>query len=631
MALIEVVITFVALPEPPTAETDLSKVTVVAEYEVVSERYESGETTASDCDFEVLGLAEALGIESSELTLYFAKDVYAKSYTDNATLASLYDNSGVVNSISGEGYAADPDGSYQLTFADMDYYYYDATDDNGDAYVSEWVYFTVNQENGMVTLGDTITTYIYVMNGDKAVRIKHTLIYVADKGLSDYTVVGSADFSVSQTIDTSYATVYIYPDVDAIAAALGCTTSDFELKALSNASTIATSSTANNGGWWFNSSGYVTSWGSNSAIFIEPYTEDDYSLLSIGQYPGGTAAGDVYTVTLYATYGTNIYSLNITYTITEKEDIVLDEMTNMGTRTITVEQLLDSSYAWSDSEGLSFSVIEELIGTTSPTLLGVDTDGLNTDSYTMDPTPGFWLTSDGYVTSWGSDSYWGFSIGYEASSTELLFNCIQFPDLTAEGDIYNGTFYLVNSSENKMMTINLVYKIVSEIVTYTEVGDTTLVLSVSSDEKSFAIDIPGIAELMGVTEDELYDSYCLCATSGYTTTNTPSGGLEFNLSGECVEPGDGVFGIYIENGEIYTFSNADIEDDFKATAQICFQLNSCRYIIDITFLSEDLYTGINNVEVAAPSKSNAIYDLSGRRVSKAVKGVYIQNGVKILK
>jgi hypothetical protein len=39
--------------------------------------------------------------------------------------------------------------------------------------------------------------------------------------------------------------------------------------------------------------------------------------------------------------------------------------------------------------------------------------------------------------------------------------------------------------------------------------------------------------------------------------------------------------------------------------------------------------GIENVKETAPV-DGAIYDLSGRRVSKAQKGVYIQNGKKVV-
>ncbi len=42
-------------------------------------------------------------------------------------------------------------------------------------------------------------------------------------------------------------------------------------------------------------------------------------------------------------------------------------------------------------------------------------------------------------------------------------------------------------------------------------------------------------------------------------------------------------------------------------------------------------TGIDNLNVNAASKSNAVYDMSGRRVQRAQKGIYIINGKKVIK
>jgi hypothetical protein len=47
-------------------------------------------------------------------------------------------------------------------------------------------------------------------------------------------------------------------------------------------------------------------------------------------------------------------------------------------------------------------------------------------------------------------------------------------------------------------------------------------------------------------------------------------------------------------------------------------------------LSFDGETGIDAIEDAEPAVSSDIYDLSGRRVEKATKGLYIINGKKVL-
>ena len=41
-------------------------------------------------------------------------------------------------------------------------------------------------------------------------------------------------------------------------------------------------------------------------------------------------------------------------------------------------------------------------------------------------------------------------------------------------------------------------------------------------------------------------------------------------------------------------------------------------------------TGIEELKQAQPAESSAIYDLTGRRVGKAQRGIYIQGGRKVL-
>lgn len=48
-------------------------------------------------------------------------------------------------------------------------------------------------------------------------------------------------------------------------------------------------------------------------------------------------------------------------------------------------------------------------------------------------------------------------------------------------------------------------------------------------------------------------------------------------------------------------------------------------------LNKEVWTGINGVKADATEGEEVIYDLSGRRVQKAVKGIYIINGKKVIK
>ena len=60
---------------------------------------------------------------------------------------------------------------------------------------------------------------------------------------------------------------------------------------------------------------------------------------------------------------------------------------------------------------------------------------------------------------------------------------------------------------------------------------------------------------------------------------------------------------------------------------MCFEIDSKRYVYNLTFVDPDQYTGISNI-VETSSTKDKIYDLSGRAIKKPLKGIYIQNGKK---
>ena len=60
-----------------------------------------------------------------------------------------------------------------------------------------------------------------------------------------------------------------------------------------------------------------------------------------------------------------------------------------------------------------------------------------------------------------------------------------------------------------------------------------------------------------------------------------------------------------------------------------FVQNGWNYRFNVTFKGEDA-TGISEVAAPAAQKTVKIFDLSGRRVMKPTKGLYIMDGKKVL-
>jgi hypothetical protein len=164
--------------------------------------------------------------------------------------------------------------------------------------------------------------------GTSPVGLQHTYTdadFPADYQRHDTTIVVHANLAASST---SYSSVRVQYDMDAISEALGVTTSQLHTimvgsnynprfaganpsGTLTNSTTTTTSS-ATCYGHWFTTAGLVTNYGSTSAIFAEMYPASFEC--NVGQYPGRLTAGKTYTVrqvVLYRPAGGKTYRATI--------------------------------------------------------------------------------------------------------------------------------------------------------------------------------------------------------------------------------------------------------------------------------------------------------------------------------
>ena len=76
-------------------------------------------------------------------------------------------------------------------------------------------------------------------------------------------------------------------------------------------------------------------------------------------------------------------------------------------------------------------------------------------------------------------------------------------------------------------------------------------------------------------------------------------------------------------------SNDPVADDFNVKAQFCFEKDNKQYVFYATLASPAwIASGIESVKTAGNAAT--IYDLQGRKVMKAQRGLYIQNGRKFI-
>ena len=86
---------------------------------------------------------------------------------------------------------------------------------------------------------------------------------------------------------------------------------------------------------------------------------------------------------------------------------------------------------------------------------------------------------------------------------------------------------------------------------------------------------------------------------------------------------DGKLLLDITNGGV------TLEEGKSIETQFVFEKNFWRYLFNVSFIDAEAYAGVSEVKTTN-AKSNVMYDLMGRQLNKAAKGLYIMDGKKIL-
>ncbi len=636
------------LPTMPEAELEIAKLEIIGETEVTVDQTPSMSWKAYVASVSLAGVAEKFGVDAEIFPtmipnqLYQAKiDLTYGLKVDSLIAITVNDGWGrVAMSLEGD------------TLTEVCSANYGSLEDLKAFYTNGWSFdaatdtlsCNMGQFPERMVAGDQLYSYVYLVYGNKAFRIKYILNVIEDPNagkdnLEDMTKVGSSTFSLEQYPTTDYSTTYISLNADSIATLLGCSTSDMVLQAIDNNGALSTNSTATKGGYWMTQGGIICGWGGNAYFFVEPNVQGDYSQLNFGQMPGNTAIGEEGHTMLYLTANGNYYELDITLKIVAKEIVGLESFENVATRNLTIQQEY-ITYEWSKAASIPMEQIYSLIGTTEPVLYGLAVDSVAattgskyTDDYTCTPFPGFWLNAEGRNDKWGSSTFtWGMSAAVEVSDEAYNINCML--DHGAIGDVYNGQFFLANLENQKMITINLTYQIVETLVEFEVVGEEWINLPVSMDDASVDYDLTKVATAFGLESvSALFEGYYvkgLKADGTYTEgLDAINSGVILNTSGAAVEYGDIGVGFSEDYKQIWTYSNVDIVAPFKAEATFCFEIDSKRYIIHATLLDPESYAaGIEGI--SADKKDGKIYNLQGQEVAAPAKGIYIMNGKKFL-
>ena len=516
---------------------------------------------------------------------------------------------------------------------------------------------------GTMVDGDTDYTYLYITVGDKAARVKVQAIVKKPEAVDPSTLVkvGETTVEVSAGIDNNYATKGFSIDMEAIVAALGCTTADLEdVYALDQDSVISDHHTEGSGGFYYNAEGRIEIWGSNAAAFIaRTSTSLQDGKFTIGQMANHFAAitePTTVTLPLIFQYGVNVYVVNVAYTVvpaaTPDEPIVYE----LVARDAIYKQMVPSAdtYAYSTTTTLDLEYIEGLIGTQDFKLFtdkattgaeGEETTLEWSSQYTCTPAPGFWYGTTTYENKEGQvvvDNAGYGSNSFGITYADGVITWYQYPGQRSVGDSYLASLYLVNEENGKYIQYLLNVSFVEEETPESEdlgtKGDTIVVKPAELEEGvyTYTFDTQAIAETLGVEAENITENVAVYAfktpltrqalsleesyfgdAEGYTLSEDKADEAVFSASVYANENG----GLSIDADVMDLTFEAKNED--KVVLRVAFEANGKRITYVIVLVSEDSpVVGISSAK-APQGRTSAIFNMGGAAVPNAYGNINI--------
>lgn len=620
-------------------QVDSANIEIVAEKSISVSQYVRTNTATEAAQIDLEDVFSLLGADINEVRYNMDSVMYAYTYDVNVDGKASY-----VTRTSTTTLGNDPG-----------WWMYPLVGDDGETHTGEIVSYDYNttetvlsfggftlssdsilsmaigQNSGVAAEGTTYTGSVLLAYNNKAVKVNVSvaLVEVPTLPLSQMTEVGDTTFTITRESTLGYTGTSLSIDVDAIAALLGVESSaDISFQALASEGTLTTNSTANNGGYWMNESGYVMSYGTGCYFFVEPASSSSYATLNLGTYPDAFSETGTYNFAMYFVGGTNYYELNFDVTVTvETAEVEPEDFVSVATIEEEIEIIPDATNYTTDDmvTTLDMDYIAEMIGTSSPLLYTYaapaddSSEPTLTDSYTCTPNPGFWMGPEGYNGSWGASTG---VYGMTYASGEIIW--YQYPGSRSVGESYPGTFFFVNGSTGQMVTYKVTVSYVSEYsAKITDVGSEDIIIAMGVDDPLYTtVDMTNAFTALGITEEE-FPTVALVARASNAKyldeSNYDIDGFMFDADGYALDANDEASALnalyYIaltdENDGSIQFAAFSIGDAPNAAttgynSKFGLVYNNQRYVFNISLYDEDKYTGIESTEAYDATTADVI-------------------------
>lgn len=521
--------------------------------------------------------------------------------------------------------------------------------------------FNIGQSANIPADFDSYNADLFIVYGKKAYKITVTL-NVKEREKVDFSQMekaGEEEFvlELPEPGDTTSKSFDI--DLATIAEALGVTEAELVIQPMQSEGVLTNNSTANNGGFWFNIDGYVTSYGNNSAMYVEPTSNGNWSKVNMGQYTmTAIDYGKSCTSNIYVLGSDKYYVLHFTLKIKEQQvnedEVEQKDWVLAGSLTYDVQLVHAEKYDQNEITQIDMERMIEILGgdqidskslyTWKEAVEAFDPEKL-TNAYSCDPHPGFWMSADGKTAStWSSSCAYGMTVN--VASGEVSWYDHPGSSNTA-GQSYEGKFYIANKATGKVceLVFNISFVDERKVIEVVGTENVEIVLSeenFNGDYYTAANDFAKVYDALNFGA-EFYPTgvwYGQNERGGFTVIPSFQGeDAGFDANGVFIAEGvDAVaafaVGYDAEEGAFVANVFDEITDATKYSTKVAYEYDGKRYVFNIK-IGSAAALAISNVNTEV--KNSDVYDMSGRLVRKAnqsanglMRGIYMIGGKKVM-
>ena len=544
---------------------------------------------------------------------------------------------------------------------------------------------TVGQVGKATYPGNTYFALLYYINGSNAIEIavKLTITEATFPKLTEMMKVGERNVNVSMYYNGSYKYRIIDLNADSLYDAIHAQIplpdcvgyeeglnwgQDMQLVlyAESAKDTLTDIATANYGGYWLNTNGFMCDWGATGcAIFCEPDYNRGLSALHVGIYPDYSLIDSYVKTTLYIIGDNFYYQLNLKVNITPQPTFaecktvdVLDYAIEMVPINTGGEELLQEDYMKStiDLTNYVFNTFESndvafctpvyipgegysdmpcannITGTIISDSVGYLNGYQMTDIRALAEEDNSFI----HVAAPFNPSIPILTIAYGIGYKDGKLSFWQKDGVREVGDYYTAEFYLYSLDDKTKVKLNINVIYVNERNPVDIVGSSDIELaSRNTETNDYAATKYDLSEVLEALECDDAGKIVWMAYNNLYQLTIPSSyddlyGFVFTKNGRLLPEEDegALFRVGYTDGEFHSVVMNPF-DNSEYTTCIVAVYNGKGYQFNIK-VTPTPDTGISEVNGERLEVRDNFYNLAGQRLSAPRKGINIINGKKVL-